>query len=357
MIVNLTQNKNRSIWVIIRLTHVHFGFQINILSFMSLRQIDFTKTLTDQQVYDVVMENYSSLSKEWISHQWNWMNTVYSAFKDHYKYMIVICLVEKTLQFYDQMSLNYTYEEYYSKSYLQIDKFSILEICEKLNLPKETVRRKILELEKLGVLKRQKKQIIIDRTAFNLIKPENQIKLTSNYIYLVSQLLNKSNIYSVKLNPKVIENIIRKRFSICWRWFYRMQIPLVIGYDKFMHDLTGFHIWGTIAMNQVLNISKQLDNKVIFPLDHATVSNMLIKNSGTKIGVSAMSISDMTNIPRPTVVRKCKYLLKIGLIKINSKKQYELSNLNFRKTLVYQKEVFWDKAKFMRKVLNLLVIS
>ena len=324
---------------------------------MNLQQIDFTKTLTDEQVYEAIMENYSSLSKEWISHQWTWMNSVYSTFKDHYKYMILTCLVEKTLQFYDQMGVNYNYEEYYSKSYLHIEKFSIINICEKLNLPKETVRRKILELEQLGVLKRQKKQIIIDRTAFKLIKPDNQLKLTSNYIFLVSQALHKSNIYSTKLNPKVIENVIKKKFSITWRWFYRMQIPLIIGYDKFMHDIVGFHIWGTIAMNQVLNISKDLESKNKFPLDHKTVSDMLIKNVGTNPGVSAMSISDMTSIPRPTVVRKCTYLLKIGLIKINSKKQYELSNLNFRKTLVYQKEVFWEKAKFIRKVLNLLVIS
>ena len=133
-----------------------------------------------------------------------------------------------------------------------------------------------------------------------------------------------------------------------------MQIPLIIGYDKFMKDLTGFHIWGTIAMNQVLNISTQLEKS---NTDHKTASNMLIKNVGNDRGISAMSIADMTNIPRPTVVRKCKYLLKIGLIKINYKKQYELSNLNFKKTLVYQKEIFWLKSKFIRKVLNLLVIS
>ncbi len=324
---------------------------------MSLGQVDFTQTLTDEDVYEVIISNYSDLSRPWISHQWNWINNVYSSFKDHYKYMIVICLVEKTLQFYDQMGIQYSYEEYYSKSYLHIEKFSIIEICQKLNLPKETVRRKILELEKLGVLKRQKKQIIIDRRAFNFIKPENQIKLTSNYINLVSVILNKKNSFAFKFNKEIVENIIRKKFSLCWRWFYRMQIPLIIGYDKFLHDLTGFHIWGTIAMNQVLNISKDLEKKDKFPLDHLTVTNMLIKNKGTETGVSAMSISEMTGIPRPTVVRKCKYLLKIGLIKINSKKQYELSNLNFKKTLVYQKEVFWDKAKFIRKVLNLLVIS
>ena len=124
---------------------------------MSLQQIDFTKVLNDDQVYDHMMANYDQLGKDWISHQWRWMNAVYQAFNDHYKYMIIISLVEKTLQFYDQMNIKLSYDQFYSKSYLQIDKFSNTELCEKLQLPKETVRRKVLELEKLGVIKRRKK--------------------------------------------------------------------------------------------------------------------------------------------------------------------------------------------------------
>ena len=137
-----------------------------------------------------------------------------------------------------------------------------------------------------------------------------------------------------------------------------MQIPLVIGYHEFMKDLTTFHIWGTIAMNQSLNVSKELmisDDKP--PLDYLTTSNIILKNLGNNIGISAMSISEMTNIPRATIIRKCKYLLVKDLVKINKKKQYELSSSNFKKILPYQKEVFWFKAKFIRKVLNLLVIS
>ena len=153
---------------------------------MDLQQIDFSKTLTDDQVYESIMGNYSELSKEWIFHQWNWMNSVYSPFKDHYKYMIVVSLIEKTLQFYDQMNIQYSYDEYYSKSNLQIEKFSITELCEKLDLPKETVRRKVLELEREGVISRSKKKITIDRRAFFYAKPENQIKFSSKYIYLVS---------------------------------------------------------------------------------------------------------------------------------------------------------------------------
>ena len=324
---------------------------------MSIQEIDFTKTLSDEQVYETIMSNYSSLSKDWITHQWNWMNSVYWSFNDHYKYMIIISLIEKTLQFYDQMNIQYTFDEYYSKTYLQIEKFSISELCEKLDLPKETVRRKVLELEKQGVINRSKKKIVIDRKAFEFVKPQNQIKYSAKYIYLVSLALNKDKIYTKKLDQKLIENIIKKNFSLCWRWFYRMQIPLVIGYHKFMKDLTTFHIWGTICMNQVLNVSKELNTDQKPMLDFFATNNILIDNLGTEAGISAMSISDMTNIPRPTIIRKCKYLIKEDLIKLNEKKQYVLASMNFRKILPYQTEIFKYKAKFIRKILNLLVIS
>ena len=322
---------------------------------MTLNQIDFSKTLTDDQVYDCIMKNYSMLMKDWVSHQWNWMNSVYSAFKDHYKYIIVVSLIEKTLQFYNQMNIQYSYDEYYSKSYLQIEKFSISELCEKLNLPKETVRRKVLELEKEGVINRLKKKIIIDRKAFYFVKPKNQIKISSKYIYLVYQYLWKDKIYSKKLDQVNIDNVISKKFTLCWRWFYRMQIPLVIGYDKFMSDLTSFHIWGTVCMNQVLNISKPNDNEI--PIDWLTTSEKIIENIGSKSGVSAMSIYEMTGIPRATVIRKSKGLIKKDLLHLNSKKQYVLSSMNFKKILPYQSEAFRNKAKFIRKILNLLVIS
>ena len=325
---------------------------------MSLK-IDLSKTLTDEQVYQSIMSNYSQLSKDWVFHQWNWMNNVYRAFNDHYKYMIIISLVEKTLHFYDQMNIKYSYEEYYSASFQQIEKFSVYELCEKLKLPKETVRRKVLELENQGVIKRINKKILIDRKAFKLIKPENQIKFSAKYIYLVSRCLNEENFYSKKLDVNSIEKIIRENFSLCWRWFYRMQIPLIIGYKNLMRDLTTFHVFGTIAMHQVLNSSKHLEslNATSIPLDHLSTSEIIINNAGSKIGLSAMSIYEMTSIPRATIIRKLKYLVSKDLIKINKKKQYELSGLNFKKILPYQKEVFRFKAKFIRKILNLLVIN
>ncbi len=326
---------------------------------MSLRQIDFSKVISDDQVYDHMMASYDKLGRDWIVHQWNWMNNTYAAFKDHYKYLIVISLVEKTLQFYDQMNIKYTFDQFYSKSNLQIDKFSITELCEKLQLPKETVRRKVLELENLGVLKRTKKQIIIDRSVFPQIKPERQVKSTSRYIHLVSEILNKEKIFLKKIDVKLIENTIKKNFSSCWRWFYRMQIPIVIGYHEMFEDVATFHIWGTIAMNQAFNYKKFADisnTQSLIP-DYENFNRGILEGPGLDSGVSAMSISDMTNIPRATVIRKCKYLMKYNYITSNEKKQYLLTSLNTKMVLPYQRAIFRNKAKFLRKILNLLTIS
>ena len=339
---------------------------------MIIQQVDFSKVLNDDQVYDHMMANYEQLGKDWIAHQWKWMNSVYQAFKDHYKYMIIISLVEKTLQFYDQMNIKLSYDQFFSKTYLQIDKFSITELCTKLKLPKETIRRKVLELEKLGVLKRQRKKIIIDRKSFSFIKPENQMKFTSKYILQVSSILNKEKLYSKKLNPKYIEDILKKNFSLCWRWFYRMQIPMIIGYHDMFKDLTTFHIWGTVCMNQAFNYSKFLSkNKYIrqnsnfinyqrqlFSGNYLDFNKNLIKGKeSTNNGVSAMSVSEMTGIPRATVIRKCKNLIKTDYLKLNSRKQYILTGFNVERVLPYQKLIFKNKANFIMKVLNLLTIS
>ena len=185
------------------------------------------------------------------------------------------------------------------------------------------------------------------------------MKYTASYILKISEILIKEKLYSKKLEVKIIENVLKKNFSITWRWFYRMQIPLVIGYNYIMDDLTTFHIWGTVAMNQAFNYKKHFDGENIHTLQpsYMTFNEDVLSNIGSSTGISAMSISDMTNIPRATIIRKCKYLIKKELIQINEKKQYVLTKLTFEKILPYQKESFKQKAKFIRKILNLLVIS
>ncbi len=326
---------------------------------MNINEIDFSKTLDDEKIYQIMMSNYDLIGKDWIAHQWNWMNNIYSAFNDHYKYLIVISLVERTMQFYDQVDITYSYDQFYSKINLEIEKFSITELCEKLDLPKETVRRKVLELEKLGVLKRENKKIIIDRSAFPFTKPANQIKVTSKYIDKISKILNQKKIYTKKINSELIEKIIKKNFTLCWKWYFKMQIPIVIGYTKMFNDLATFHIWGTVCLNQAFNCKKIINGASIFDgsQNYMHFNSKLVNGVGNKFGISAMSLSDMTKIPRATVLRKCKFLIDNNFFKIDEKKHYALTSFNIGKVLPYQKEIFKNKAKFLRKTLNLILIS
>ena len=334
------------------------GFK-STFAIMPIKKIDFSKTLTDEQVYDCLVKNYALLGNEWMIHQWNWMNYLYKPFKDHIKFLIIISLVEKTLQFYNTMNIDLNFDQFNSKPTLLIDKFSITEVCEKLSLPKETIRRKILELEQLGILKRHKKQIILDRSAFNKNAQEMQIKITSKYIALFSKQLSKSsetkNIFSKNLTQDVIENIVKKNWSLCLRWFFRMQIPLILSYNKFFSDILSFHIVATVLMNQSINLSKR--NVRYVNLNRKTWVKNLVLEGKSSPGLSAMSISDMTSIPRATVIRKCKTLLKKNILLINDKKQYFLGGENINVLNPHQALVLKDKSKFLRKVLNLIMIS
>ena len=84
--------------------------------------------------------------------------------------------------------------------------------------------------------------------------------------------------------------------------------------------------------------------------------NLILNTLGNENGLTAMSIADMTGIPRATVIRKSNKLIKYDFLKLNHKKQYILHGYNYEKVLPYQKIIFKTKAKFVRKILNLLVI-
>ena len=89
-----------------------------------------------------------------------------------------------------------------------------------------------------------------------------ELKKKDPFIYKQNmEILNKEKLYFNKLEPKMIENALKRNFSICWRWFYRMQIPMIIGYHDMFEDLTTFHVWGTVCMNQAFNYSSTLEKQ------------------------------------------------------------------------------------------------
>ena len=75
-------------------------------------------------------------------------------------------------------------------------------------------------------------------------------------------------------------------------------------------------------------------------------------------GMNAMSLSDITGIPRPTVVRKLKYLVKNNYITINEKKLLfiNIQGTNLKRSSELQDANIRSLSNFIYKVFNQIKI-
>ena len=107
----------------------------------------------------------------------------------------------------------------------------------------------------------------------------------------------------------------------------------------------------TIAMLVVLNAT---ENKNFKPSKLSIKSyREEIMGSDTK-GVNAMSIADITGIPRPTVVRKLKWLIDKKFLTINDKKLISLDakDSSFTKTKNLQDQNMRSLSNFIYRLFN-----
>ena len=74
-------------------------------------------------------------------------------------------------------------------------------------------------------------------------------------------------------------------------------------------------------------------------------------------GVNAMSISDITGIPRATVIRKLNRLIKENFLKIDNKKHYSSTGVHGKKLIEIQKKTLLNLSKFTACVYNLSLIE
>ena len=322
---------------------------------MSDQTPDISKKLDNEVVYDFLINHYGELSVDWVVHQWNWLNTNYKCFNDLIKYLIGIRLVQTTLEYYFENGITVDYDKFYSEQSLQIEKFNISTLSKEFNLPKETMRRKIQELEDQGVIRKKNKTIFFDRSAYNLVKPINQIKITSNYLHKILKIMKKEGYVNKVISSDDIVKKIKLNFSRCWLWFYQFEIQNIIGWKNYFQDINEFYVLSTCWINQVYNTQNKINfsdttNKI---LDN--VHEFVTKNPGT--GLNALSISEMTGLPRATVIRKNKNLIKKNLLELDKKKHYYVpySILKAVQPFVIEKN-FRNKSVMIAKFLNLVMI-
>ena len=318
-------------------------------------RLDLSKQVSAAQVSRIIEKRFQDLNPSWSKHQMNWLNDVYNAFKNHEKYMIILYLKKKTMDYYSRNFLKLTYDEYYSKNTFEINHFNVMDISKDLCIPKESARRKVIELEKIGAIIRQKKRIIIDKSVFPSVKPINSLKRISRFLSLLSEILVEEGVISnqKKLSSDELEKTIKDNFSYIWKLYYELQVPMMLSWKKIFKDIECWHVWGTCIVNQQIESTK-IDKGY---LDKAKFISEFFHNNPKLRGINAMSISDITGIPRATVIRKLNILIKKNFLVMNEKKQYKLTG-DHKKTMVKnQLTVLVQLADFSSKIYNLYLAN
>ena len=319
---------------------------------MKIETPNISKRIYKEELLGVLERKYSTLGPMWVNYQMEWMCGIYASYKDHNKFLIVIYLVKKTLDFYARHFIKLNYEEFYSKDTVEIEKFTVTEISKALNIPKESTRRKVLELENEGVIKIIKKKLIIDRFFFFKTKPIKSIERISRYLATLSDMCEEEKVLKKKITSEELQLILKNNFSYTWKMYYELQIPMMINYKKIFKDLETFHIFGICVVNQHLHakkISEDYVNRVNF-YDSVMRADKIP-------GINAMSLSDISGIPRATVIRKLKTLIKNKLLTIDNKKHYRLQAGFAKKLIPLQKKNIIELANFSTRVFNLSLVA
>ena len=319
---------------------------------MKIETPNISKRIYKEELLGVLERKYSTLGPMWVNYQMEWMCGIYASYKDHNKFLIVIYLVKKTLDFYARHFIKLNYEEFYSKDTVEIEKFTVTEISKALNIPKESTRRKVLELENDGTIKIRKKKLLLDRSQFFKSKPVESIKRMGRFLATLSELSQLENVLKKKITSEELESIIKNDFSYIWKIYYEVQIPMMINYKKIFKDLETFHIFGICVVSQHLHAKRLSDDfvgRVAFVEDVVTAHGIQ--------GINAMSLSDISGIPRATVIRKLKNLVKRKFLIIDDKKHYKLKG-DFAKALMpLQKSVIMQLSNFSARVFNLFLLK
>tara|TARA_Y100000590_G_scaffold271655_1_gene304965 strand:- start:1148 stop:2107 length:960 start_codon:yes stop_codon:yes gene_type:complete len=305
------------------------------------------------EINQIIISNYSAFTKEYTTFLSGWLTDTNKIFNDSEKFYILIYIFNKNLEFYNNNLIEFDYDTFDKTTQFDIQKLNIVEIAKNLNIAKETTRRKILELERDGVIIRKRKHIIIDKNSFELFEIKNTIKSLSNLLFRIYNICLREEIITKKITKDEIYKLMTKKFSFIMYHFFEFIIPWTIRWKKFFdNDMELFIIWGVIVLNKSVKVMKGENEKLNIESWRSEIEHIDTQ------GINTMSLAEVTGIPRPTVSRKIKKLIKKNLAIIDKYKLIHPETSSNRKELVsIQNRSVSSFTKFSVTVCNFLIFN
>ena len=281
----------------------------------------FKKSLVLENLEQNILTHWDT----WGKFQQAWTSRAYSSFKDLDKYIVLIYLIRDNWVTLSGKFQYQSMDEFYDSEGVSIDKINLIQISNDLHIPKETIRRKVNELQDSNILKREGKSIIFNRKGIETQKPNDMIELLSVFIEKKSKMMSGKDWFGEHLDKDYIKRFVKKYFTIVWLRFFRMQIPFLTRHRKVFEDLETWIVWGNIALSHQYHLAKAAEKNLI--TSEITLKSYYSNVAEVKIsrGINASSIADISQIPRATVIRKLKWLTKQNCIKKNKNLEYQMT--------------------------------
>ena len=311
-----------------------------------------TSEINEKIIYRVIDKNFSLLAPFFYSFVSNWLIRAYKRYNDIDKFIIVIYLIHQNLVFYRKNGLIIDYESFYRDRTLEINKINISDISKDLRIPKESVRRKILDLEKNGAIKKIGKKIFLDRSTLHKAKATDTVLELSTLLSEFNKILKKEKLITEIFELNKITNSIKENFSFC---LYQLNKFIFIYLNRWRAELKDLE---TFSIGMILVLSATHNKDFIPSKTSLNAYRKEIMGSDLR-GVNAMSISEITNIPRPTVVRKLKFLIEKKFLYINEKKLISLNvkDSAFNKFKNLQNKNLLSLSNFIIRLFNQIKIT
>ena len=280
------------------------------------------QSTTRETIEKTILENYIEYQFLFVEFQSKFLTGLNIRYQGLDNGNLVLCYAKQAHQDIlrerdNDFNFNISYEKFWENHHkIKPRHRSINKIAEDTLLPKETARRKILQLINQKVLNKKNKNIgwlpsEQNKQNYNLFI-NKEIEDVGRLISFVCKKLN----YSIAIEE--VSKEIKEKFSFYWFHYLDLQLSYLKIWNRQFKDLELVLI--------LLQVTHLFTSKVKEKnLSHKNLSNdpSLLKDF-ISVSISATSISEVTSIPRATCVRKLETLVKLKIVSQDtiSKKYY-----------------------------------
>ena len=175
--------------------------------------------IDEKVINKVIQDNFGTLAPSFFTLTSNWFVRAYNYYKDIDKFVIIIYLIHQDLIYFRQNAVKIDYDTFYKDKSIEINKINISDISKDLGVPKESIRRKVLELESEGTIKRVGKKIFIVRNTLYSAKATDTLTEIATILHEFNKILKKEKLAAEVYTIDEIILAMKENFSYCWYQF------------------------------------------------------------------------------------------------------------------------------------------